>query len=122
MNRAILMGRLGGDPETKEVGSNVVTNFTLATNERWTGPDGERKERADFHRCEIFGKPGTILAQYAKKGDRLLVEGRIRVNQSERDGQKRTFVSINVDRFEFVESKKDAKVGPKDTDSDEMPF
>lgn len=121
MNRAILMGRLGGDPETKEVGSNVVTNFTLATNERWTGPDGERKERTDWHRCEVFGKPGKVLSQYAKKGDRILVEGRIRVNQSERDGQKRTFVSVNVDRFEFVENKKDAAVGPKD-DLDEMPF
>jgi single-strand DNA-binding protein len=110
MNKAVLMGRLGGDPEVRYIsgGETSVTRFSVATSEKWTSKSGEKQERTDWHRCDAWGKTGELIAEYLGKGDQILLEGRIRVDQYERDGEKRTGVSIRVDRFHFVGSKGDS--------------
>lgn len=96
------MGRLGRDPEQRSMKNGTrLTSFTLATNERWQ-KDGEKQERTDWHRCEAWGALGDLIANNCRKGHQILVEGRIRVDQVEKDGEKKTFSKILVDRMEFA--------------------
>lgn len=122
MNRAIVMGRLGSDPETKTManGTTLVT-FSLATNERWT-KDGERKERVDWHRCEAWNGVGDVIAKHCRKGDRILVEGRLRVDTYEKDGERKTISKVLVDRFEFAFSQGGASKEDSSNDLSDVPF
>lgn len=114
MNRAIVMGRLGRDPETLTMkNGDRLVRFSLATNEHWTTGSGEKQQRVDWHRCEAWKGVGDVIAKHCRKGDRILVEGRIRVDTVEgQDGGRKTFNKILVDRFEFTEGKRDG--GPAD--------
>ncbi|HKV03520.1 MAG TPA: single-stranded DNA-binding protein [Candidatus Acidoferrales bacterium] len=97
MNKAILVGRLGRDPETRYTsGGQAVANFTLATDESFKDRSGERQKRTEWHRIVLWGKLAEIAQQYLKKGMLVYVEGRIQTRQWEdkRDGQKRTTTEI----------------------------
>ncbi len=97
VNKAILVGRLGRDPETRYTsGGQAVTNFTLATDETYKDRSGERQKRTEWHRIVLWGKLAEIAQQYLKKGMLVYVEGRIQTRQWEdkRDGQKRQTTEI----------------------------
>jgi len=96
VNRAILVGRLGRDPETRYTsGGQAVCNFTLATDETYRDRAGERQKRTEWHRIVAWGKLAEICQQYLKKGSLVFVEGRIQSRQwDDRDGNKRTTVEI----------------------------
>jgi single-strand DNA-binding protein len=97
VNKAILVGRLGRDPETRSTsGGQAVTNFTLATDETFKDKAGERQKRTEWHRIVLWGKLAEIAQQYLKKGQLVYLEGRIQTRQWEdkRDGQKRTSTEI----------------------------
>jgi len=97
VNKAILVGRLGRDPETRFTsGGQAVANFTLATDETFKDRAGERQKRTEWHRIVLWGKLAEIAQQYLKKGMLVYVEGRIQTRQWEdkRDGQKRTTTEI----------------------------
>ncbi len=97
VNKAILVGRLGRDPETRYTsGGQAVANFTLATDETYKDRAGERQKRTEWHRVVLWGKLAEIAQQYLKKGQLVYVEGRIQTRQWEdkRDGQKRTSTEI----------------------------
>jgi single-strand DNA-binding protein len=97
VNRAILVGRLGRDPETRfTAGGQAVANFTLATDESYKDRTGERQKRTEWHRVVLWGKLAEIAQQYLKKGMLVYIEGRIQTRQWEdkRDGQKRTTTEI----------------------------
>ena len=97
VNKAILVGRLGRDPETRYTsGGQAVANFTLATDETFKDRAGERQKRTEWHRIVLWGKLAEIAQQYLKKGMLVYVEGRIQTRQWEdkRDGQKRTTTEI----------------------------
>ena len=97
VNKAILVGRLGRDPETRFTsGGQAVANFTLATDETFKDRAGERQKRTEWHRVVLWGKLAEIAQQYLKKGMLVYVEGRIQTRQWEdkRDGQKRTTTEI----------------------------
>ncbi len=97
VNKAILVGRLGRDPETRFTsGGQAVANFTLATDETFKDRAGERQKRTEWHRIVVWGKLAEITQQYLKKGMLVYVEGRIQTRQWEdkRDGQKRTTTEI----------------------------
>jgi len=103
MNKATLIGRIGKDPETKTVGSNTVTTFSLATSEKWTNKDtGEAKEETQWHKCQAWGVIGEVIAKHHKKGDRIAVEGKIVYQTYEKDGEKRYVTRINIKGFDFV--------------------
>ena len=69
VNKVILIGNLGRDPELKYTpGQNAVCNFTLATNEQWTDKSGAKQERTEWHRIVVWGKQAEICGQYLKKG------------------------------------------------------
>jgi single-strand DNA-binding protein len=97
VNKAILVGRLGRDPETRYTsGGQAVANFTLATDESYKDRTGERQKRTEWHRIVLWGKLAEIAQQYLKKGMLIYIEGRIQTRQWEdkRDGQKRTTTEI----------------------------
>ena len=104
VNRAILVGRLGRDPETRYTsGGQAVCNFTLATDETYRDRNGERQKRTEWHRIVVWGKQAEIAQQYLHKGSLIFVEGRIQTRQwDDREGQKRTTVEIVANNFRML--------------------
>lgn len=106
-NKVILMGNLTRDPEVRSLPSGQsVTSFALAVNRTWRGQDGEQHEAVSFIDCVAWGKPGEIIAQYLKRGNPLLVSGRLdqRSWEDKESGQKRSRVEVIVEDFNFVGS------------------
>lgn len=108
MNKVILAGNLGSDAELKyfEGSGNSVLNFSVATTEKWKDRDGNKKEKTNWHRCQLNGKRAEALAQYLTKGTKVLVTGSVQYREFEKDGQKRTATDIRVDDVEFLGSGK----------------
>jgi single-strand DNA-binding protein len=96
VNKAILVGRLGRDPETRYTsGGQAVCNFTMATDEGYRDRSGERQKRTEWHRIVLWGKLAEIAQQYLKKGMLVYIEGRIQTRQwDDREGNKRTTTEI----------------------------
>ena len=104
VNKAILIGNLGRDPELRTTpnGQSVV-NFTLATSETWTDKSGERVERTEWHRIVVWGRTAETCAQYLSKGRTVYIEGRIQTREWEdKDGHKRYTTEINASTVNFI--------------------
>jgi single-strand DNA-binding protein len=106
VNKAILIGNLGRDPELRYTQSGqAVVNFSIATSENWTDKNGERQERTEWHRIVVWGKSGENCARFLSKGRTVYVEGRIQTREWEdREGQKRTTTEINAQTVTFLGS------------------
>ena len=104
VNKAILVGNLGRDPELRHTpNGQAVVNFTLATSENWTDKSGERQERTEWHRIVVWGKTAEMCNQYLSKGRTVYVEGRIQTREWEdKDGNKRTTTEINAQNVTFI--------------------
>src|SRR5438270_3256152 len=104
VNKAILVGRLGRDPETRYTSAGqAVCNFTLATDETYKDRNGERQKRTEWHRIVVWGKQAEIAQQYLHKGSLIFVEGRIQTRQwDDREGQKRTTMEIVATNFRML--------------------
>ncbi|PYQ44600.1 MAG: single-stranded DNA-binding protein [Acidobacteria bacterium] len=75
VNRVILIGNLGRDPEIRYTqGGETIANFSLATSERWTGKDGQKQERTEWHRVEVFGKTAQVVRDYCQKGKQVYIQ------------------------------------------------
>ena len=104
-NKVTLMGNLTRDVEMRTTPSGQsVANFSLAVSRSWKGQDGQTQEQTSFINCVAWGKAGEIIAQYVKKGDALLVSGRLdqRSWDDKESGQKRSTVEVNVEDFNFI--------------------
>lgn len=99
VNKVILLGNVGGDPETRYLpNGNAVTNITLATSDSWTDKQsGQKQERTEWHRVVFFGKLAEIAGEYLRKGSQVYVEGRLQTREWEKDGVKRYTTEIVVD-------------------------
>ena len=98
VNRVILIGNLGRDPEMRYTqGGEPIANFSLATSEKWTGKDGQKQERTEWHRVEVFGKTAQIARDYLTKGRPVYIEGSIHYDEwTDKDGNKRNTTKIKV--------------------------
>lgn len=115
VNKVILVGRLGSDPETRFTnGGQSVTNFSLATDESWKDKDGQKQKRTEWHRLVIWGKLSEIAQQYLHKGDLIFVEGRIQSRQYEnqRDSAVHTVVEIVVNDLKMLSTKRTDEAQP----------
>lgn len=101
LNKVQLIGRLGGDPETRYLpNGNAVTNVTIATSETWKDKEsGDRQEKTEWHRVVFFGKVAEIAGEYLGKGSQCYVEGKLQTREWEKDGVKRYTTEIVVDSF-----------------------
>ena len=107
MNQITLLGRVGGTPETRSVGSTTVTEFSLATSERWKDKSGQQQERTDWHRAQIWGARGEAFARFHDKGDLALVSGSLHYREwQDKDGNKRTSAEVKVRDWHFAGGKK----------------
>ena len=104
MNKVILIGRLGGDPELRYTRDQVaMARFSLATSERIRTAEGEKEVRTDWHDIVIWGEQAEIAHKYLKKGRRVAVEGKIEYRDvKSKTGQKIRHMDIKVDRFEML--------------------
>jgi single-strand DNA-binding protein len=104
VNKVILIGNLGRDPELRYTqGGQAVTNFTMATSERFTDRNGDQQERTEWHRIVVWGKTAENCAQYLAKGRSVYVEGRLQTRDWEdKDGNKRQTTEISAQRVQFL--------------------
>ena len=104
VNKVILIGNLGADPETRYLPSgDAVTNLRLATTDVWKDKSGEKQEHTEWHRISFFGKLAEIAGEYLKKGSPVYVEGRIRTRKwQDKEGQDRYSTEIVADRMQLL--------------------
>ena len=109
VNKVILVGNLGGDPEIRYTPSGAaVANFTLATSENWKDKDGQKQEKTEWHKIVVFAKLAEICGEYLHKGKQIYIEGRIQTRQWEdRDGNKRYTTEIVANQMQMLGSKGD---------------
>ena len=107
VNKVILIGNLGKDPETRYLPSgDAVTNFSIATSEKWKSKSGEQQEHTEWHRISMFGKVAEIAGEYLKKGSPVYVEGRIRTRKwQDKEGQDKYTTEIVADRMQLLGSR-----------------
>ncbi len=103
LNKAIIIGNLTRDPETKALPSGIqVSTFSVATNRVWKDKNGAKQESADFHNVVVFGRQAETVGQYLKKGSSVLVEGRMQTRSWDAaDGTKKYRTEIVADRVQF---------------------
>jgi len=110
VNKVILVGRLGRDPETRYTsGGQAVANFSVATDESYRDRNGERQKRTEWHKIVVWGKQAEIAQQYLKKGSLVFIEGRIQSREwQDKEGQKRTSFEIVANNFRMLGGRSDA--------------
>lgn len=98
VNKVILIGNLGKDPEIRYMQSGEpVANFSLATSEQWTDKGGQKQERTEWHRVEVFGKTAQVVRDYCQKGKQVYLEGSIRYDEwTDKEGNKQKMTKIRV--------------------------
>lgn len=113
VNKAILIGRLGQDPEVKMTpGGATVANFSMATNRNWKGKDGNMQEETSWHRIVAWNRLAEILKEYAHKGSRIYVEGRMQTRDWEdQNGQKRYITEVVAENIQLLDSRQDSGGG-----------
>jgi single-strand DNA-binding protein len=140
INKVILVGRLGKDPEIKSTpGGTTVAKFTLATDEKFTDKSGEKQERTEWHNIVAWARLAEICGQYLRKGSLVYIEGSIRTDswEDKESGQKRYRTEIVAREMKMLDRKRDSEEGggygarrpaaataggPPMDDDDEVPF
>ena len=109
VNRVMLAGHLGGDPESRFTPSGTaVTNFTMATNETFKNSDGEYQDKTEWHRCVLWGKSAEVAGDILKKGQLTYVEGRLQTRSWEdKNGVKRYTTEVVCDNFTMLGRRSD---------------
>src|SRR3990167_3980016 len=103
MNRVLLIGNLGADPELKKTpGGKSVTTLRVATNEAWIDKVGEKHTRADWHRVVVWGDQAENCAKYLKKGRQVHIDGRLQTRTWDKEGQKQYVTEIVASRVTFL--------------------
>lgn len=131
INKVMLIGRLGKDPELRAFeGNKKVANFTLATNERYTDKSGNKQDITDWHNLAVWGVQADIAEKYLKKGMLVYIEGRLKSRSWEdKDGVKKYTTEVVVDNFKMLESRKDGDYSNTSSENisgqevaDDLPF
>ena len=103
LNKVMLIGNLGADPELKHTGNNrAVCNLSIATNESFKDKEGQRQERTEWHRVTVWGETAENCGKYLAKGRSVYVEGRLQTRSYDKDGQKHYSTEIVADRVTFL--------------------
>jgi single-strand DNA-binding protein len=109
LNKVQIIGHCGADPEMRYMPSgDAVANVSVATTEKWTTKDGEKKEKTEWHRCVFFGKLAEIVEKYVVKGGLIYVEGRIETQKwKDKEGNDKYTTQIKCDQMRLLSSKRD---------------
>ncbi len=104
VNRVMLLGNLGKDPEMRFTPSgSAVCNFTIATNESWTDKNGQKQDRTEWHRIVVWGKLGELCGEYLKKGRQCFVEGKLQTREwTDKENKKNYTTEIVAQNVQFI--------------------
>jgi len=133
VNKVILVGNVGTDPESKQFDWGLVCNISLATSDTWKDKNtGEQQEKTEWHRVVFKNRLAEIVEQWVKKGSKLYIEGKLRTRSWDQNGEKRYATEIEGWEMQMLDSKSDSASAPKkapkaakpsfDIDPDELPF
>ena len=124
MNKVMLIGRLGTDPEVRYIpDGTMVVNFSLATDESWKDKNGQKVQRTEWHRIEAWGKLAEICGNYLLKGALVFIEGKIKTQAWEdKEGVKRYTTKINATGMKMLGAKQDASGDPKQQQQEARDF
>ena len=112
VNRALILGNCGKDPEVRVVGENKVVSFSVATTEKYKdSKTGEWKENTEWHNIVCWRNTAELAEKYIKKGTQLFIEGKLRTRSWEKDGEKRYVTEIVADSIQLL-GKKDSQSAP----------
>lgn len=104
VNKVILVGNLGRDPEMRYMPSgDALASFSIATTDTWKDKSGQRQERTEWHRISMFGKQAEVAGQYLKKGSSVYIEGRLQTRKwTDKEGHERQTTEIVADRMQML--------------------
>lgn len=105
VNKVILLGRLGGDPESRQAGATTVANFTIATSDKYKDKQDQWQERTEWHRIVAWGKLADICAQYLHKGSQVYVEGKLQTRSWEKEGVKQYTTEVVLSEMQMLDGK-----------------
>jgi single-strand DNA-binding protein len=107
VNKVILIGNLGRDPETRYMpDGGAITNISVATTDTWKDKQGEKQEKTEWHRVAFFGRLAEIAGEYLKKGSQVYVEGRLQTRKwQDKDGNDKYTTEIVADRMQMLGSR-----------------
>ena len=119
INKAILIGRLGKDPETKYMpNGDAVTNATLATSETWKDKSGEKQEKTEWHNLTFYRRLAEIAGEYLKKGAMIYVEGKLSTRKwQDKEGKDRYITEVIVNDMQMLGGKQEGQSAPAQTQS-----
>jgi single-strand DNA-binding protein len=122
LNRAMIIGNLGQDPEIRYTPTGLpVVNFLVATDEAYRDKEGKRQERPEWHRIVVIGKLAMTCNQYLKKGRLVFVEGRLRTREGENNGSNGRRTEIVASRVQFLGTPPAERAGASPTDDSALP-
>lgn len=106
VNKVIILGNLGRDPETRHMGNgDAVASFSIATTEKWKDKQGEKMEKTEWHNVVFFGRTAEVAAQYLKKGSQCYVEGRLQTDKyTDKEGNEKYTTKIIGERLQLLGS------------------
>lgn len=127
VNKVILLGNLGADPELRHTASGTpVANMRLATSRRWNNKDGEWQEETQWHSVVAWGKTGELCGQYLSKGRQVYIEGRLQTRKwQDKDGRDWQSIEVVADKVVFLSGgQQQGQQGqkPPDLGDDDIPF
>lgn len=131
VNKVILLGNVGKDPQSIASNPTTICKFSLATTEKWTDKNGQKQEKTEWHNVVAFDGQARVILDHVKMGRQLYVEGRLQTSSYEKDGVKKYSTEIVMTGFSFVSGSKvdDHSTTEKDTSSkdelittNELPF
>lgn len=114
VNKVIIIGNAGKDPEVSFAGQVKIVNLSVATAERFKDRNGEKQERTEWHSVSFFGKAADFVEEYVKKGSQVFIEGKLHYSRKD----DRYYTTINAERIELVGSKKKDSVN----EDEDLPF
>ena len=125
VNKVILIGNLGRDPEVRYMPrGDAVANITIATTETWKDKGGEKQEQTEWHRVAMFGKTAEIAGEYLKKGSQVYIEGKLQTRKwTDKEGQERYTTEIRADRMQMLGSRSGGseRMAPSDEEAPSRP-
>jgi single-strand DNA-binding protein len=112
LNKVMLIGRLGQDPEVKDAGNTPVANFSIATNENWTDKSGEKQERTEWHNIVAWDKLADLAGNYLRRGSNIYCEGKLQTRSWEsQEGEKKYRTEVVINQLQFLDKKEDSNTG-----------
>lgn len=105
VNKVILIGRLGKDPEVKQLNSGPTCSFSMATSEKWTDKDGNKQEKTEWTNIVAYGRLAEISAKFLSKGDMAYIEGKLSTRSYEKDGSTKYVTEVIANSVQFLEKK-----------------